>query len=184
MPTTVFKDSQGCLWASTRYGLRRYDGYTSTLFTKEKNGLGSNNGIRNVMEDTSGNLWLIYSNRSPYNSKIKQESGFDILPADDYTLRVKGRHKGKGWSEQELLLPIQVLKPFYWQWWFILLLISITIAFFFYIIKSREAKYQTHQKNLKQEIIKRTQQIEYDKQIIAKQAEELKKLDKSKNSYS
>ncbi len=53
----IFKDSQGLIWASTRNGLNRFDGHQFTWFTKEKNGLSSND-IRFVVEDATGWLWI------------------------------------------------------------------------------------------------------------------------------
>ncbi|MGK0366002.1 MAG: signal transduction histidine kinase/DNA-binding NarL/FixJ family response regulator [Saprospiraceae bacterium] len=55
-----FKDSNGFLWISTKYGLNRYDGYEYKLFTKEKNGLYSNERISQIKEDNKGNIWLFY----------------------------------------------------------------------------------------------------------------------------
>ncbi|MEO1257607.1 MAG: ATP-binding protein [Bacteroidota bacterium] len=53
---TVFQDSRGLIWISTRYGLNRFDGHNFKIFSKEKQGLSSND-LTQILEDEDGWLW-------------------------------------------------------------------------------------------------------------------------------
>ena len=56
----IVQDKQGFIWLSTDYGLNRYDGYTSKVYSnsKETPNLLSSNRIKTSYIDSSGHLWL------------------------------------------------------------------------------------------------------------------------------
>ena len=60
------KDKRGFMWVGTQYGLNRFDGHDFKSFTKEKNGLSSNE-IDQIIEDANGNLWLFHSQNWYYD---------------------------------------------------------------------------------------------------------------------
>jgi len=98
------------------------------------------------------------------------------LPYGSYNLKIKGRNIKKGWSNQELNIPVYVLKPFYLQWWFIGLLILTGIGLASTIIAQRERRLRKEGERLEIEVKNRTR-------IIEQQKEELKKLDKAKTRF-
>lgn len=53
------QDSWGFIWLGTQHGLQRYDGKNFKLYTKEKNGLQSNNVVQ-LAEDSLHRLWITY----------------------------------------------------------------------------------------------------------------------------
>ena len=56
----VFQDRKGFIWLATQYGLAKYDGYTVTNFTHIPGDTTtiSDNTVRAICEDASGNLWI------------------------------------------------------------------------------------------------------------------------------
>jgi two-component sensor histidine kinase/ligand-binding sensor domain-containing protein len=59
----ILKDKRGFIWVGTRYGINRFDGYSFTWYTSEKNGLPFNN-IKELAEDGEGNLWIRGGNQA------------------------------------------------------------------------------------------------------------------------
>jgi hypothetical protein len=54
----IHQDRLGLIWIATKYGLNRFDGHNFEWFTKEKNGLRSDE-MTTIFEDDKGRLWLI-----------------------------------------------------------------------------------------------------------------------------
>lgn len=111
------------------------------------------------------------------------------LPYGDFTLRVKGLTNGK-FSSHELLIPIQVRRPFYSEWWFILGSILLFIGLVFTWYKARTANLLRRQIRLEKQVKARTLQIQKAQKLqevqnrqLAQQAEELKALDILKSRF-
>ena len=112
------------------------------------------------------------------------------LPAGNHVLEVKGQRANGQFSKQHLEIPIRVLPPFYLRWWF--LLIAAT-AFGFgvrWFLQAKTERLQKQKNILEQKVKQRTEtiiqkneQLEADKAIIQKQAEELKQLDEMKSRF-
>ncbi|MCB0837970.1 MAG: response regulator, partial [Bacteroidetes bacterium] len=98
------------------------------------------------------------------------------LPYGDYTLKVRGRNLGRGWSEKELSLKLHVLPPFYLQTWFLVTIFTLIIALTIGIIRWRLYSLRRDNLRLENEVRKRTQ-------TILEQNEELKSLDKAKTRF-
>ena len=112
------------------------------------------------------------------------------LPYGDYTLRIQGRNRSRGWSEQELSLVIHVLKPFYLQWWFLIILGVLITGAVLATTRWRIKQLKRGKEQLEIEVQKRTweleeknRRIELDRQTIAAQAEGLRALDKAKTRF-
>jgi signal transduction histidine kinase/DNA-binding response OmpR family regulator/ligand-binding sensor domain-containing protein len=54
----ILQDRQGFIWVATEAGVARFDGLRFKIFNKADNGLSSDK-IRWMLEDATGNLWLI-----------------------------------------------------------------------------------------------------------------------------
>ena len=98
------------------------------------------------------------------------------LPYGKYTINIKGRDSDGNWSNQELMIPLQVLQPFYSKWWFKILAILSLVGFISFIIRRRTANLLMEKEKLEKEVAHRTKEIK-------QQAEELKKLDEVKTRF-
>ncbi|MCC6463069.1 MAG: response regulator [Saprospiraceae bacterium] len=98
------------------------------------------------------------------------------LPYGKHTLKIRGQAADGRWSENVLELQVSVLKPFYFQTWFLLLLgIALAgLAVGFY--KWRTWQYKQNQIRLEQEVAVQTA-------TIRRQAETLRALDQTKSRF-
>ncbi|MBL7933614.1 MAG: hypothetical protein JNL60_17050 [Bacteroidia bacterium] len=95
--TAGAQDSDGFVWLSTSYGLQRYDGKNFMLFTREKNGLQSNEA-KSISESNDHLLWIQYS--SPLGASINDgridilntDGKVDILDLSTYRIRSFSEH--------------------------------------------------------------------------------------------
>ena len=56
--SVLLQDRRGFIWAGTRQGLCRFDGYRFQTFDRNTDGFQSNQ-IRNILEDAAGYFWLL-----------------------------------------------------------------------------------------------------------------------------
>lgn len=83
----ICKDKSGFIWAGTRNGLNRFDGYHFISYTKEVNGLPFD-CITRIIEDENGSLWL-KGEGVPNNLII-----FDPIAGTFISFRAKTGYKG------------------------------------------------------------------------------------------
>ncbi len=59
-PLCIMQDSRGFIWIGTENGLNRYDGHQFKVFYNDETDSCSisNNYVRNILEDSQGNLWI------------------------------------------------------------------------------------------------------------------------------
>ena len=105
------------------------------------------------------------------------------LPYGKYKLIIRGQSSNGQFSTHQIQLTIRILRPFYSRWWFILLSLMIIIVTVYTWFQWRTRQLKNHQIVLEQQVKERTQQIQKDKQVIEKQAEELKNLDELKSTF-
>lgn len=98
------------------------------------------------------------------------------LPSGEYVLRVRGQNRKKGWSNQELVLKIKILKPFYLKMWFNAFILILVIVIGLSIIRWRGYQAKKRQKQLEQQVTERTQTIQ-------EQAKKMEQLDKVKTRF-
>lgn len=86
----ILQDQQGFMWFGTREGLYRYDGYQLRTFKHEYGNPNSitNNEIRNLMEDSKGNIWIttVYGGINVYNPKSDTFNSYQYDPQGKQTL--------------------------------------------------------------------------------------------------
>ncbi len=98
------------------------------------------------------------------------------LPYGNFTLEIRGRLANGQYSSNEIHLPIQVLRPFYFKSWFLLVLISSLFIGFFLWYQWRTRQLKKQRDLLENAVKERTKTIE-------EQAEELRNLDKLKSRF-
>jgi len=96
------------------------------------------------------------------------------LPYGQFTLYIKAQNREGAWSKSELNIPLLVLKPFYFKWWFIALLTMVLIVSVYWIIKWRTKQLAADKNKLEQTVSERTVQL---KQSLSEQADLLLQKD-------
>ncbi len=101
------------------------------------------------------------------------------LPVGDYIVQIRGiDHKGRT-TATPLQIPIHVEQFFYRTWWFYALCsLPFLLGAWIWI-----RRILTERKRLKIEVEKRTKEIRLDKEIIARQVEELQQFDQAKSRF-
>lgn len=87
---------------------------------------------------------------------------FSQLAPGNYIFRLKARNEEGVWSENEIVLPITIAKPFYANWWFFVLTGS-TVAFFVYLGYLYKLRNKLRENHLKAE--KETIKSKMEKQL-------------------
>ena len=66
--TSIVQDNQGFIWIGTYNGIVRYDGQTFRHFLNESDDQKKTNSIviKNILQDSSGNIWVLTRNRGLY----------------------------------------------------------------------------------------------------------------------
>lgn len=98
------------------------------------------------------------------------------LPYGNHTFIAKAQGSSGIWEKQRLRIPIQVLRPFYLHWWFILTSIALGLILIRMIILRQTKQLKKRKLELEQEVVKRTK-------IIQDQADDLKILDEVKSRF-
>ncbi|MEM9820593.1 MAG: response regulator [Bacteroidota bacterium] len=101
---------------------------------------------------------------------------FSSLPYGHHVLRLKGQSADGQWSNQELSIDLYVLKPFYWQTWFLLTIAALLLLGSFLFYQMRTARLRKRAALLEEEVANRTE-------TIRQQAEELKVLERLKSRF-
>lgn len=81
------------------------------------------------------------------------------LPYGHFILRVKAQNREGIWNERELAIPVDVLKPLYLQWWFILTVVILVIAGIYSLLRFRLKQLAREKRNLEQTVNERTAQL-------------------------
>ncbi|MCB9324061.1 MAG: response regulator [Lewinellaceae bacterium] len=105
------------------------------------------------------------------------------LPYGNFILKIKGQAANGEFSSQPLVIPIQVLKPFYFKGWFLILSGLGFILIGWAIFKVRIFELQKQKRTLKKALEKQTRAVLHKNQLLSEQTEELQRLDKVKSRF-
>lgn len=126
--------------------------------------------------------WRLKGIDSTWNIQKENSIQIGLLPYGSHLLQVKG-NDGTGWSEEVLELKIHVLRPFYLQFWFIISSIALLIFGIYYIFNRRTYQLKKMKILLEKEVDKATKEIKENKDIIERQADDLRKMDQLKSRF-
>jgi signal transduction histidine kinase/DNA-binding response OmpR family regulator/ligand-binding sensor domain-containing protein len=112
------------------------------------------------------------------------------IPYGHQKLLVQFKRNGNTWSDKSLIVPVQVIYPFYLKWPFLISLAAFIFLFGYFIIRLRTRNLLRDNAILELEVIQRTAQVEEnlavmaaDRELIRSQAEELKSIDELKTRF-
>ncbi|MBE9462012.1 histidine kinase dimerization/phosphoacceptor domain -containing protein [Dyadobacter subterraneus] len=81
------------------------------------------------------------------------------LPYGNFILHVKSQNREGVWSRSELAIPITVLKPFYFQWWFLLFAALLIVMAVYFLLQIRLRQLAVDKRKLEQVVSERTAQL-------------------------
>lgn len=96
------------------------------------------------------------------------------LQGGDYTIRIKGQSATGQWSENELIIPVEILKPFFARWYTQAAMLILLLFLFYYILRKRSAQHKAKLQR-DQEVIQQLRQVDKLKdQFLANTSHELR----------
>lgn len=111
------------------------------------------------------------------------EIRINSLPYGNYTFITKAQGSNGSWAQQRVRIQLEILRPFYLHWWFILASISFCLLCIYALVKRQTKQLNARKIELEQEVLKRTKKIEEDKKTIEEQAADLRALDELKSRF-
>ncbi|REA61545.1 hypothetical protein DSL64_11270 [Dyadobacter luteus] len=81
------------------------------------------------------------------------------LPYGHFVLHIKAQNREGIWNERELTIPIDVLRPFYLQWWFILIVVIKLVSGIYLLVRLRLKRLAKEKRKLEQTVSERTAQL-------------------------
>jgi len=81
------------------------------------------------------------------------------LPFGKSTIRIKAQLESGSWNAEEIIIPVMVLKPFYFQNWFIIAFIIFISGIIYTIFLLRARKFKLDKIKLEQKVQQRTESL-------------------------
>ena len=96
-----------------------------------------------------------------------RQVNFTTLEPGSYQLKVLGSASGGGWGEEPLVLPIEVLPPWWRMLWFkgVVLIFSLVLGWHYYHYRQRQIRLSAA--NLEQQITLRTSELDESNRALA-----------------
>jgi signal transduction histidine kinase len=127
--------------------------------------------------------WKIEGVQDNWIEQTEPNIRLSNLPYGQHSLLVRFSRQGNQWQGEELVIPIAVLRPFYLDWPFLLLLLLAMAGMAWLLTLWRTRRLAAANLRLEKEVARRTRQIETDRALIARQADELRSLDEMKSRF-
>lgn len=127
--------------------------------------------------------YFIEGHENTWNDIKENNIRISGLPYGQYQLKVKGRLPNGQFSSQELRIPVQVIRPFYLQIWFLLLCGFLFLLSGIALYKWRTRQLKRKADELKAQVEERTETISHQNKQLQHQAKELRQLDEVKSRF-
>ncbi len=134
--------------------------FSALTFSNPENNLYSYmlEGFDKTWSEPSNRRFVTYTNLNP----------------GKYVFRVKTASADRIWNNEEKVLKITIIPPFWFTWWFIALVTGVAGGIVFYILRKREHIIRNERKKLEEIIAKRTKEIQKQKEELEKANIEIK----------
>lgn len=103
--------------------------------------------------------WQLHGIDENWTEQTENTVRFNALPYGDYVLKIKGESDGGGWSSDELVIPIRVIRPFYKTWKFAFLALALLALGTFYYIQWRIKRLRNEKQRLAELVDERTLEL-------------------------
>lgn len=157
---------------------KRIDFYPSDKYFRVKFSLPNYDNKKQVFY-----AWKIPDIQEDWIYQKENSIQINTLSYGNHKLKIKAQSGTGGWSPKVLEIDIIVHKPFYLQYWFLATMLLLTLVSIWQYNTYRVNKFNRDKEKLEKAIVLATSQIQKDKSIIEKQAEELSKLDQLKSRF-
>ena len=172
-PATMNQDSKESSVPFQLVGLSKFSSAKDTLVEISKELKTQNEIIMNVGDKflTISYSLLDFQNRphryayridgidKDWNYLNENVIRISSLPYGKFKLRIKAQLESGNWNEQEILIPIHVLKPFYLESMFIVFASLLFVLFVYLIILYRTRKFKKDSLILEQKVQQRTESL-------------------------
>ena len=127
--------------------------------------------------------WKIEGVQDNWIEQAEPSIRLSNLPYGKHQLLVRYSRQGNQWLGDALVIPIEVLRPFYLDWPFLLFLLLAMSGMAWLFTLWRTRRLAAANLRLEEEVARRTHQIEEDRALITRQADELRSLDEMKSRF-
>ena len=172
-PATMNEDSKESSVPFQLVGLSKFSSAKDTLVEISKELKTQNEIIMNVGDKflTMSYSLLDFQNRphryayridgidKDWNYVNENVIRISSLPYGNFKLHIKAQLESGNWNEQEILIPIHVLKPFYLESMFIVFASLLFVLFVYLIILYRTRKFKKDSLILEQKVQQRTESL-------------------------
>lgn len=103
----ILQDRYGFMWFATQDGLNRYDGYGFTVYKNNPDDPGSlsHNGLREIIEDSRGNIWIatwgggvnVFNQNTQQFTRFTHDKNDSHSISDDFVFCLLEDHEGTIW---------------------------------------------------------------------------------------
>jgi signal transduction histidine kinase/ligand-binding sensor domain-containing protein/CheY-like chemotaxis protein len=105
------------------------------------------------------------------------------LPPGEYRFRVRGSNNDGVWNKEGAFLKLIIHPPFWRTWWFRMVVIVSIFGLIFFIHRLRVRSLQRQQKKLEQMVVRRTRELEQQREIAENERASAQTANEAKSQF-